>query len=98
MILFLYSLNKWGPGRAYLVALLFSFLSLTVQKQASGFEGKLALLQYFKYGSFEGLTGCMDMSQKMLIIFQDTSSVIPEQHASSLPGMQAHLLFIIFHA
>lgn len=97
MILFLYSLNKRGPGRAYLIAFLFSFLSLTVQKQASGFGGKLALLQYFKYGSFEGLTGCMDMSQKMLIIFQGAASVISEQHASSLPGMQAHLLLIILH-
>lgn len=39
MILFLYSLNKGGPGRAYLVAFLFSFLSLSVQKQASALLG-----------------------------------------------------------
>lgn len=58
----------------------------------------LALLQYSKYGGFEDLTGSMDISQKMLIIFQGTASVISEQYAASLPGMQTHSLLIVSHA
>ena len=59
---------------------------------------KLALLQYFKYGGFEDLTGSMDMSQKMLMVCQGTACVISEQYAASLSGTQAHSLLVIFHA
>lgn len=57
-----------------------------------GALSKLALLPYSKVGSFGDLSGSMDMSEKMLMLFQGTASVIPEQYGASLPGMQTHSL------